>query len=137
MIIKPSLRFAIGLSLFHAIVAAALYVTAMPLMSRLALIFFVCLSLFYYLAHDALLLSSDSWRDIALDQGRVSVTLKNGSGLTGQVASKTFVSPYFILLCVKPDRCRFPVSGVIFPDALNADAFRDLCVRLKFSSQPI
>lgn len=121
------------LSLFHAIVAIVVYATTMPLAARLAVILLVFLSLLYYLARDALLLLPDSWCDIALNQDSVSVVPRNSSGFSGQVASKTIVSPHFIVLRIKPDNYFLPVSRVIFPDALGTDAFRDLCVHLKFA----
>ena len=93
----------------------------------------VLLSLFYYLARDVLSLLSDSWHEILLDQDRVQVVVRSGSGFFGQVANKTFVSPGFIVLRVRPDEHHLPVSRIIFSDAIGRDAFRELCVRLKFA----
>lgn len=132
MALKPSLRFAVLLLLSHTVAAMAVYATAMPLAARLAMILLILLGLFYYLARDAWLLRPDSWCDIALGQNSVSVVFRDGSSFLGKVASKTMVSPYFVVLRIKLDSHRLPVSRVIFPDALGADAFRDLCVRLKF-----
>lgn len=133
MAIKPSPRFAILLSLFHAIVAIVVYAAAMPLVARWAIILLILLSLFYYLARDVLLLLPDSWRDMALDKNSVSVVSRDGSSFFGQVANKTVVSPHFVVLRIKSDNHLRPVSRVIFPDALGADAFRDLRVRMKFA----
>lgn len=133
MAINPSPRFAMLLSLFHAIVATAVYANAMPLAARLVISLLIFMSLLYYLARDALLLLPDSWCDIALSQDSVSVISRSGSELSGQVANKTIVSPHFVVLRIKSDNHLLPVSRVIFPDALGTDAFRDLCVRLKFA----
>ena len=133
MAIKPSLRFAMLLSLFHAIVAIVVYVTNMPLVARLAVILLVFLSLLYYLARDVLLILPDSWCDIALDKNSVSVIFRDGSNFLGRVANKTVTGPYFVVLRIKQANHFLPVSRVIFPDALGTDAFRDLCVRLKFA----
>lgn len=133
MAIKPSPRFAMLLLLFHLMVAIVVYATAMPLAARLAMIGLIFLSLFYYLVRDILMLLPDSWCDIALDKNSVSVVSRDGSSFLGQVANKTIVSPYFVVLRIKSDSHRLPVSRVIFPDALGADAFRDLRVRLKFA----
>ncbi|MDD2916169.1 MAG: hypothetical protein PHP70_12705 [Gallionella sp.] len=121
------------LVLFHTITAIAVYVAAMPLPARLAIILLICLSLLYYLARDVLLLLHDSWCDIALDQNVVSVVLRDGPGFTGQLANKTVVSQYFVILRIRPDHHRLPVSRVIFPDALGAGEFRELRVCLKFA----
>lgn len=137
MAVKPSPRLALLLLLFHALVAIAVCLTAIPLVARLAMLVPVLLSLFYYLARDALLLLPDSWSEISFDQGRVSVGCRGGSGFSGQLANDTTVSPYFIILCVRPDERRWPVYRPIFPDALDMDEFRELRVRLRFSKKPI
>jgi len=121
------------LLLSHTIAATMVYVTAMPLAARLAMFVLILLSWLYYLARDALLLFPDSWREISFDQDRVSVVTRDGSGLSGQVANKTTVSPYFIALRVRPEGRRLPIFRVIFPDALDAGAFRELSVHLKFT----
>ena len=133
MAIKPSPRLAILLVLFHAAVAIVVSVTAMPLAARLAMLILILLSLLYYLAHDALLLFPGSWREISFDRDCVSVVMRNGSGFSGRVESKTAVSPSFIVLRIRPEGHRLPVFRAIFPDALGTDEFRELCVRLKWS----
>ena len=133
MAIKPSVRFATVLLLSHAIAASVVYMTAMPWAARLAVFLLIMLSLSYYLAHDAFLIFPDSWRKISLDQSSVSVVARNGSKLIGQVAGKTIVSPYFVLLHIRPEGRYRSISRVIFPDAMDGDAFRELRVRLKFA----
>lgn len=133
MAIKFSPRLALLLLLFHTIVATAVSMTVMPLAARLAILMLILLSLIYYLARDVLLFFPDSWREVAFDQGGVSVVTKDGSSLSGQVASSTTASPYFAVLRVKLEGHRLPVSRAIFPDALDAGAFRELSVRLRFS----
>jgi len=132
MAIKPSLRFAMLLLLFHLIAAMVVHATAMPLVDRLAVILIVLLSLFYYLARDVLLILPSSWCDIALDKSNTSVVFRDGANYHGKIGNKTIVSPYFVVLRIRFDNHRLPVSRVIFPDALGAGAFRDLCVRLKY-----
>ena len=132
MPIKPSLRFAILLLLLHITTATVVYLTAMPLMARLGAILLILLSLGFYLMRDVLLLSAGSWREISLNQDGVSLVTRGGSKLLGQVANNTVVSPLLILLRVRLEDRRLLVSRVIFPDALGAGTFRELCVRLKF-----
>ena len=133
MVIKPSVHFVILLLLSHAAAASVVCVTAVPLAARLVMLMPVLLSLFYYLARDVLSLLSDSWHEILLDQDRVQVVVRGGSDFSGQVANRTMVSPGFIVLRVRPGKHHLPVSRVIFPDAIGRDAFRELCVRLKFA----
>jgi hypothetical protein len=131
--VKASLRFAVSLLLSHMIVATVVYATAMPLPVKLVLFMLIAMSLFYYLARDALLLLPGSWREISLDQEGVSVVTRDGSICPGQIANQTVVSPYFVALCVKLEGHRLLVSRVIFPDAMSPGAFREFCVRLKFA----
>jgi toxin CptA len=131
--VQPSLRFAVWLLLLHITTAAVVYATAMSLPVKLAMLLLILLSLFYYLMRDVLLLFPGSWWEISLDPNGVSVIARDGSSLLGQVANKTIVSPYFIVLCVKLDGHRLLVSRVIFPDAMGVNAFRELSVRLKFA----
>lgn len=131
--VKPSLRFAVSLLLLHMAAAAVVYATAIPWLAKLAMFMLIILSLTYYLARDALLLLGDSWRDISVDQKDVSVVTRDGNSFLGQVADKSFVSPYFVVLCLKLEGRSRLVSKVIFPDAISAGTFRELCVYLKFA----
>jgi hypothetical protein len=131
--VKSSLRFAVLLLVLHMIAATVVYATAMPLPVKLVMLLLISLSLFYYLARDVLLLFPDSWREISLHQNGVSVIARDGSSFLGQVANKTVVSPYFVVLCVRLEGHRLLVSRVIFPDAMSTGAFREFCVHLKFA----
>ena len=133
MAIKPSVHFATALLLSHAIAASVVYMTAMPWAARLAVFLLIALSLSYHLARDAFLIFPGSWREISLDQSSVSVVARDGSRLIGLVAGKTIVSPYFVLLRIRPEERYWPVSRIIFPDAMDENAFRELRVRLKFA----
>lgn len=133
MPIKPSPRFAMLLLLSHAMAATVVYATMLPPAVRLGVLMPILLSLFYFLARDVLLLFADSWREISFDHRGVSVVVRDSSVLCGQAAEKTTVSPYFVVLRVRMEGQRMPVFRVIFPDALDAGAFRELCVRLKFA----
>ena len=131
--LKPSLRFALSLLSLHMIAAAAVYATPMPLPFMLVILLLIAVSLIYYMARDVLLILPGSWREIWLSADGVSVIARDGSGFLGKVSPNTVVSPYFVVLCVQLEGHRLLVSRVIFPDALNPDMFRELCVRLKFS----
>ena len=133
MTIKFSKRFCMLLLLLHMMAAAVVYATAMPLEARLAMLLMISLSLIYYLARDVFLLLPDSWCEISFDQEDLAVVTRDGSKLLGRLANETTVSSYFVVLRVKLDGRRLPVSRVIFPDGLSAGAFREFCVRLKFT----
>lgn len=132
MAIEPSPRFAALLLLFHGLAATAVCAAAMPPVAGLAVLLPISLSLFYHMARDILLILPGSWREISTDQGGVSVVARDGSNFGGQVVNGTVVSPYFIVLRLGLEGRRLPVSRVIFPDAVGAGAFRELCVSLRF-----
>jgi len=133
MAIKPSRIFAALLLFMHAAAAVAVYLTVIPLPVRLAFFLLIAFSLAYHLAHDVLLFLSDSWCDVALDAGGLSIVTRDGKSLFGQLGNRIIVSPYFIVLRVRLEGRRWSVTRVIFPDAMDAGEFRKLCVQLKFS----
>ncbi len=136
MAIRPSLRLALLLLWFHLMAAIAVYLTAMPLAAKLVVLVTISSSLVYHLLRDVLLLLPHSCREILLDQNSVSIAIRNGSLIQGSMVNNTVVSPFFVLLRTKAEGYLMPVSFVIFPDALGAGAFRELCVHLKFACNP-
>jgi len=135
MAIRPSQRFALMLILFHAMVVIVIFATVMPLAAMLAMLMLILISLLYCLARDALLFLPDSWREFSFDQERVSVVTTDGSVFSGRFTGKTTVGRYFAVLSVKREERRLPVFWIIFPDALGADRFRELCINLKFAKK--
>ena len=131
MAIKPSRIFAALLLFMHATAAFAAYLTAVPLPVRLAVFLLIGCSLIYHLARDALLLLPDSWCDVTHAAGGLSIATRAGKVFLGQLENRIMVSPYFIVLRVRIEGRRLPVERVIFPDAMEAGAFRKLCVQLK------
>jgi hypothetical protein len=133
MAVKPSPIFAVLLLFMHAIAATVVCLTAIPLPATLALLVLIALSLIYHLSRDVLLLLPNSWSEVTLVPGGLSVETRDGVRFLGQLENKTTVSPYFVVLRVRLEGRRLPVTRVIFPDALEIGAFRELCVLLKYS----
>ena len=133
MTIKFSRGLCLTLLLLHLITAAVVWATTMRLEVRLSLLLLIFLSLLYFLARDVFLLLPDSWCEISLEQEGVAVVTRDGTKLSGQIAKTTTLSPYCIVLRIKQDGRLLPISRVIFPDALRAGAFRELCVGLQFA----
>jgi toxin CptA len=131
--VKPSMRFAASLIMLHMLSAFVICATAIPWPVKLAMLMLILMSLCYFLARDVLLLLRDSWCKFTFNQKEVSVVTRDGTSFHGQIANETFVSPYFVVLCVKMEGRRMPVSRVIFPDAMSTGSFRELCVYLKFA----
>jgi Membrane-bound toxin component of toxin-antitoxin system len=131
--VMPSLRFAVLLGLLHLLAASVVVATVIALPVKLLMLLLTVLSLAYYLLRDVLLLLPVSWLWISLSQHEVSVVTRKGAGFQGQVAARTVVSPYFVVLRVLPQGCHRPVFRVFFPDSMRPGAFRELCVHLKFA----
>lgn len=128
-----SLRHAILLLFLHAIAAIVVSATAMPVAVMIASNALILMSLSYYFSRDILRRLPDSWIGISLMQDGISVGTRDGGNFHGRVEKRTVVSPWLLVLRVVPEGQRFPVSRAIFPDTLEAGAFRELCVRLRFS----
>jgi len=133
MAIKSSLIFAALLLFMHAAAAASVYLTSITLPVKLALFLLITFSLVYHLARDVLLLLPESWCGVTHVTGSLSIATRDGKGCIGQLENRIVVSPYFIVLRVRVEGRRLPVSRVIFPDAMEAGIFRKLCVQLKHS----
>lgn len=131
--VERSPCFAALLLALHLLAATVLCATAMPLPFKLVGILLILLSLIYYIARDVLLLFPDSWHAFAFQQKCANIITMDGSAFSGQIASKTFVSAYFVVLCVRLEGRIFLSSRVLFPDALKAGKFREICVWLKFA----
>jgi len=133
MALKPSPRLALLLLLSHAIAAWIVYLTALPAPVGPAMQVLILVSLLYYLARDVLLLLPGSWREVLPDRNGISVVTRDGSRLAGRAAARTFVSPHFTVLHISAEGRRRTVARLIFPDALDKDAFRELSVYLRFA----
>lgn len=137
MAINISPHYALLLLLAHLLSALAVYAALIPFSLRLAILFLLLLSLTFHLARDALLLLPASWRRLSIGAGEATIITGGGFELTGQLAGGCVVTPWFVILRIKPDGKYWPVARAIFSDALENDAFRELCVRLKFSQREV
>ncbi len=104
----------------------------MSLAYKLSLFLLISLSLFYYLARDALLSLPSSWCKVDLEKGDVTIVTRAGEKLTGQIEGRSIACSLLIVLRVRVKGYWLPISRIIFPDAMSSEAYRELCVRLKF-----
>lgn len=111
--------------LLHLLATTMLFWTDMAPAWRYFFVFLLCLSLFFSLR------ASRPWRSFFLDQDRIVVTLSDGKAVSGELSGRTLITPLCVVLRARLDGQL--IHQVIFKDAMPADAFRDLRVRLKFS----
>lgn len=127
------MRLALSLLLMHLLSGLGIFLTALPWLPKAALLLLIVSSFGYYLARDVWLLFPYSWSRLSLASGSVSVVTRDGSCLTGEVVAGSMISPYFIALGIRRATSRLPVFRVIFPDAVGQEAFRELCVTLRYA----
>jgi len=131
-VLKPSKTFALVLLTAHLLAVVTVWLTNIALWICLVLSVLILLSLFYHLLRHALLRSESSWRLFSLDQKCAHISTMDGAELNGEIMHRTVVTSHCVVLCVRPEGGRSPVAQVIFRDALQDEAFRELCVRLRF-----
>ena len=78
--------------------------------------------------------SPGSIRRLAVDlAGRVEARRADGTTATGRLAPDAFVAPWLTVLRWVPDGARLSRAIVVFPDAVDATAFRRLRILLRWS----
>ncbi len=131
--IKSSRYLAGLLLILHLGSAMAVTMTSLAWAVKWILFMLLVLSLLYYLLRDVWLRFPYSWREITLRQDGVSIGLQSSLILAGRMLNTSVVFSYFVILLVRLDGHRFNTARVIFRDALQPEAFRELCVYLKYS----
>jgi hypothetical protein len=131
--IKPSRNLALLLWVLHVGNAAVLTMTNLAWMVKLMVLLLIVASLTYHLLRDVGLRLAHSWREITLKQDGVSIGLQGSSILSGKLSNTSVAFAYCVILVVKLEGHRFNTARVIFRDALQPEAFRELCVYLKYS----
>jgi toxin CptA len=131
----PSRYLTIMLFAVHGAALAALLPLALPLWAKLAIVFLLLLSLLYYLLRDAWLSVRISCVGLVLEGDDVILLMRDDTRLPCVILHDTLVTPYLTVLNVLPQDARFARSVVILPDSMDAEAFRQLRVRLKWGDQ--
>lgn len=155
--LKPSMRLAVILSLAHFSAIGLLWPLMLPAVVQLAGSAILALSLVFYLRHYALLRSPASVTGLELsDEMTCTLELRRGERIACTVLGSSFVAPYLTVLELKPLKILEsgepmqpltpPVllaplpplrkfsgrSVVILPDGIDAEAFRQLRVLLRW-----
>ncbi len=131
-VLKPSKTFTSLLLLVHSLAIASVWLTQVALWWQLALFLLISLSLIRSVFRYALLRDDRSWLSFSLTQKHLLIHTQGGKELNGEILHRTVVTPHCVVLCVRLDGTKLPVSWVIFRDALQDDVFRELRVRLRF-----
>jgi glucose uptake protein GlcU len=128
-VLKPSGTYVSMLIFMHLLAMAAVFLTDLPLWARSGLALLIFFGLFYHLYRQQW--AGRAWRSFSLEQRHVLVNTLGGFTLKGELVRQTVITPICVVLCARFDV--LPVCKVIFYDAMQADAFRELRVRLNYS----
>lgn len=129
--IKPSRIFVLLLIALHQLAILSVCMTNLVLWAQLALSAAISISMMHHLYRHVW--ANQAWRALSLDKKQVLIHTLGGEQLSGILAHQTVVTPGCVVLCARLDGHKLPVCQVIFRDAMQADAFRELRVRLRFT----
>ena len=127
--IRPSATYVLMLLVVHLLAIASIILTNLALWARLSIALLIFASLLLQIYRH----KRTSWRSFSLNRRRVAVSTSAGNALDGELAHQTVVTPACVVLCVRLEGRALPVCQIIFPDAMQVDAFRELRVRLRFA----
>jgi hypothetical protein len=127
--LRPSVTYVLMLLTVHLLAGVCIFLSNLPLWARLSILLLIVFSLLYELYRQ----KQSGWRSFSLNHKHVSIKTAAGLDLEGELAPQTLVTIWCVVLCVRRPEQAFPACQVIFPDAMQADAFRELRVRLRFS----
>ncbi len=129
--IQSSKTYVLMLLAMHLAAIVSVSLTNLPVWARLCLALLIAASLLHQLyCH---VWAGDAWRSFLLDQRRLVVNTLAGDELNGHILPQTVVTPCCVVLCAKLDGYKLPVCQVVFRDAMQHGAFRELRVHLKFA----
>jgi hypothetical protein len=132
LIIKSSVLYVVLLSLLYALLAVTLCLTHLDLWVRLSILSLILLSFSHHLLLDALRLSSAAWISLSLNENQLVAGFRSGEIRSGVVMARSVITPYCVVLCARLEGRKLPACTVIFHDAMEPEAFRQLRVRLKY-----
>lgn len=133
--LKPSYWLAALLAVSG--LGACIIVLCMPM--PVSLKFFICVPVIfatiYFIAQDALIFLPWSFAGLALDaKGELLVTRKDGLDSLVNVLPSSFVAAYLTVLNLKIVTSPWRRNILITPDRVDADAFRQLRVWLRWGN---
>jgi toxin CptA len=134
--LKASRALAVLLFAMHALGIALLWSLPLALWLQASASTVLLASQVFYLRRDALRSSARSVRALSLNsECGCSIQLLRGEWLETRLLSSSFVSPYLTVLNLNPRGTWGARHVVIFPDAIDPEAFRQLRVLLKWKCQ--
>ena len=129
-----SWRLTALLVLLHLGGLPVILATDIPVSVKSVFLMLVLVSLSYRLGRDVFHVIPGAWTGLQLEGDVVTIVSSDGWSYGGVIERKTtIVCPWLVLVRIRIIGKRYPVSRIIFPDALKDNGFRQLCLYLRFA----
>ena len=138
LVLQPS--YPLATLLAGTALGACIIIAWMPLSIFLKLLLCLAISMFaaYHIAAQALLLLPGSWLQLDLNSlGELQVSRRDGLVKSAVVLDSSFVAAYLTILNLRVSGSRWRASLIITPDRVDATAFRQVRVWLRWGRQAI
>lgn len=130
---KPSYLLAAILLVAHVASTILLWILPIFWIIKCMISILIVISLIYYLRQDALLLAENAITEFTLiEKNHCTVTTRSNAISVCNILNNSFVAPYLTVLILQPEGNFFTDSIVILPDGIDAEAYRQLRVWLRW-----
>ncbi len=131
--LKPSLQLTVILGFAHLSITCLLWVMTLSIFIKLLGTIFLLISMWLYSRYFALLLSAKSIVSFELSEAMLcTIKTRSGEHFDCKILGSSFVSPYLLILNLKPLDRFFVRNLIILNDAINTEKFRKLRVLLRW-----
>ncbi len=131
--LQPSKRLAAILGVSHLLVMGLLWPIALPILIKFVIFILLVISLLFTVRQYALLNTQRAIVAFELsDEMFCKFKTRQGQSIGCHILGSTFVSPYLVVLNLKPPDHFLTRSVVIFPESIDAELFRQLRVLLRW-----
>jgi hypothetical protein len=128
----PSMQLAVALVAVHLGAAALLWVVPLATPAQALLTLALAASLVHLMARDALLRAPRSIVALEIRDDAVSLQVRNGEWLEGEVLGSSYVSPLLTVVNFRPLGRWRARHVILVPDSANPDDFRRLRTWLRW-----
>lgn len=131
--LKSSRSLAALLIIAHSVAGTVLLLLPVAIWPLLAMILLLAVSAWYVVQRHALLRLPSSVIGLKLmDEGKLDMLTASGNWHEAQLGTEQFVNPRLTIVSYRCEGTRWTRHVVIVADMLDAEAFRELRVRLKW-----
>ena len=131
--LRPSRTLICLLALAHAATLGMLWAAGFEAPIRWSASLAVAASCAFHLRRDGLLLGSGAIVGLQLAAGSdCGLVLRSGEWIEGSILGTSLATPWLSVLNVASEGRRLSRHVVLFPDSLDAEAYRKLRVKLKW-----